>query len=550
MSAVSVKKIYIFFFILPLILFSEEGILISGKVTGHGGKTLPLAHVHLTDATGDYQNPLKSVEIDMNGNFKSGIQEPGIYGLFITGVNHERLLIPIIAHKDVKELKLDIRLSPLPYKEKFDTVKIIGDWNNYSYGSANVMKKEEDGTLSYEIDVVSDTVGYQLIGITKDERSVNGTHANYFIYDGGGDYRSFLKIKPGKVKIIFDPRILIKAEIDDSSSVTFMKESYFLNTIYKLHKKVEKAKEIYMEEIYAYVEKHSDAKGFRFDWGELPGTLTTYMIEEKNNNINQFAAVQLSYLISRGVEVDSLTLERILKIIPPDSPVWGIYPNIPGIMLSRFDEERKVKNIIKFAEGNPERLVRAYALVNLIHNYENENKKKFLEYYNKLKDGFSDLRSMRYHLIEYNPDKRIQIGKAVPYFEVKLIDGDEVVSNKSLLGRYYLIDFWASWCNPCVREMPGLHQAYEEYKDENFIILSLSFDGAPGDIGKFREKWQMPWLHSFIDHAFESELAKTFEVAGIPKPILVDPKGKIIATGEILRLENLEKTLKEYIKEI
>ena len=96
--------------------------------------------------------------------------------------------------------------------------------------------------------------------------------------------------------------------------------------------------------------------------------------------------------------------------------------------------------------------------------------------------------------------------------------------------------------------MPELHTAYEEFGGENFEILSISFDGAPEDVAKFRKKkWDMPWLHAFAEGNFQSDLAKTFEVSGIPKPILVDPNGMIIATEMELRGEKLSQTLARYV---
>jgi hypothetical protein len=57
----------------------------------------------------------------------------------------------------------------------------------------------------------------------------------------------------------------------------------------------------------------------------------------------------------------------------------------------------------------------------------------------------------------------------------------------------------------------------------------------------------MPWLHAFIPGVFDAELAKRFEVAGIPKPVLVDPSGKVVAMQEELRGETLEKTLGKFL---
>jgi hypothetical protein len=78
--------------------------------------------------------------------------------------------------------------------------------------------------------------------------------------------------------------------------------------------------------------------------------------------------------------------------------------------------------------------------------------------------------------------------------------------------------------------------------------MSLSFDSSPDDVQKFRAtKFKMPWLHAFIEKGFNSDLAKRFEVTGIPKPILVDDKGTIIATDMDLRGTNLDNTLAKHL---
>ncbi len=118
-----------------------------------------------------------------------------------------------------------------------------------------------------------------------------------------------------------------------------------------------------------------------------------------------------------------------------------------------------------------------------------------------------------------------------------------------MLGQYYLIDFWATWCGPCVREMPEIHEAYTEFSSDNFEILSLSFDSDFGKVASFRERrYAMPWLHGFVEGGFESDLSQSFEVTGIPKPILVNPEGTIVAVDGALRGERLAKTLGTHLQ--
>jgi hypothetical protein len=96
--------------------------------------------------------------------------------------------------------------------------------------------------------------------------------------------------------------------------------------------------------------------------------------------------------------------------------------------------------------------------------------------------------------------------------------------------------------------MEKLHAAYEKFKAKNFQILSLSLDHFRSDVAKFRgDKWKMPWLHTFVTD--DKPLAKAFEVMAIPRPLLVDGNGTIVAMELELRGDQLEKTLAKFLGE-
>jgi len=140
--------------------------------------------------------------------------------------------------------------------------------------------------------------------------------------------------------------------------------------------------------------------------------------------------------------------------------------------------------------------------------------------------------------------------KRAPDFAfVSLDDTARMISNEQLAGKIYLLDFWATWCPPCVEEVPYLSKAYKKYKGKNFEIISLSFDDSREKVMKFRErKYSMPWIHGLVTRGFGDHLAQEFDVENIPRQILIDTEGYIIAEDDALRGEHLETTLAIYVK--
>jgi thiol-disulfide isomerase/thioredoxin len=146
---------------------------------------------------------------------------------------------------------------------------------------------------------------------------------------------------------------------------------------------------------------------------------------------------------------------------------------------------------------------------------------------------------------QYAPDRTVREGQAAPDFAFSGLEDSTVAYRVAdFRGHYLLIDFWAVWCGPCLGEMRYLHEAYDAFKDRGLTVLSVSFDPRRADVTKFRGgKWHMPWLHAFASQGFSGGEAKAFEIVGIPRPILVDPEGKIVAMENDLRGDRLEPTL-------
>ena len=110
-------------------------------------------------------------------------------------------------------------------------------------------------------------------------------------------------------------------------------------------------------------------------------------------------------------------------------------------------------------------------------------------------------------------------------------------------GKWVLVDFWASWCGPCRREMPNVVAAYNKYHDKGFEIVGLSFDVNKDAWVKAIESWDMPWIHLSDLKGWQSEAGRIYGINGIPDNILINPDGIIVARN--LRGSELEERLSD-----
>lgn len=113
-------------------------------------------------------------------------------------------------------------------------------------------------------------------------------------------------------------------------------------------------------------------------------------------------------------------------------------------------------------------------------------------------------------------------------------------------GKYVLIDFWASWCGPCRREMPNVKKLYETYKDRGFDIVGLSLDADKNAWLGAIKKMELPWHHLSDLKQWNSLAASTYGINAIPATLFIGPDGKVIASG--LSAEEVGAKLAELLK--
>jgi peroxiredoxin len=137
------------------------------------------------------------------------------------------------------------------------------------------------------------------------------------------------------------------------------------------------------------------------------------------------------------------------------------------------------------------------------------------------------------------------IGQPAPEIELETPEGKELALS-SLKGKVVLIDFWASWCGPCRKEMPNVVKAYAKFKNMGFEIFGVSLDQDKARWIEAIQKDGITWPQVSDLKQWQSSVVRQYNIQGIPYTVLLDREGNILAKN--LRGEELEKKLTEVLR--
>lgn len=131
-------------------------------------------------------------------------------------------------------------------------------------------------------------------------------------------------------------------------------------------------------------------------------------------------------------------------------------------------------------------------------------------------------------------------GEVFPDFEKTDLDG-KPLSISRFRGKVVLLDFWATWCGPCVGEMPNVISVYDRYHGKGFEIIGISLDTDKNTLESFIKDYGIKWPQYYDGKGWENELARAYNVNAIPATFLLDGEGRLIA--ENLRGPALENVV-------
>jgi thiol-disulfide isomerase/thioredoxin len=201
-----------------------------------------------------------------------------------------------------------------------------------------------------------------------------------------------------------------------------------------------------------------------------------------------------------------------------------------------------VEDFIKVAPKDP----RAASLLGAAASSVRDEKKK-AALIERLRKEFPD--SDFLGMLEESHNQKESLGKPFHLEFTNAIDGS-TVSIRNLRGKVVVIDFWATWCGPCVGEMPKMKELYAKYRDKGVEFIGVSLDQSKEEGGldalkKFVKDKGIEWPQYYQGNSWDSAFSKSWGVNGIPCVFVVDTEGKLYSVDARGKLDKIIPELLE-----
>lgn len=207
-----------------------------------------------------------------------------------------------------------------------------------------------------------------------------------------------------------------------------------------------------------------------------------------------------------------------------------------------FAEEKKIT--VQFIKDRPDYYLSLYSLCYFIPDAKVRNEDSLTRLYYSLSPRLQQLPEGQAFIKKMQAVASLKKDQPAPVFNIRNEKGKQV-SLDNYKGKYVLLDFWASWCGPCIENLPAVTNLYKKYHGKGLEIIAISLDMD-------RKKWlaaikkhSINWINVSDLKYWDGPTSKLYEVRLIPQYFLIDPQGKIVIGDE--KIEAIGSTLEKIL---
>jgi peroxiredoxin len=195
-----------------------------------------------------------------------------------------------------------------------------------------------------------------------------------------------------------------------------------------------------------------------------------------------------------------------------------------------------------FVKSNPSSYVTPYILTGISYEMEADELETLV---NGLDTTIAALPQIKTLKLRIDAMKKVSVGQKAPDFTMNDVNDKPVALSSKFGPKLLLVDFWASWCNPCRQENPNVVKVYNEFHKKGFDIVGVSLDQKKESWLKAISDDKLTWTHLSDLQYWNNAAAKLYAVNSIPANFLLDENGQII--GKNLRGEELYNKVNEVL---
>ncbi|MEM6646833.1 MAG: TlpA disulfide reductase family protein [Bacteroidota bacterium] len=546
----------------PLAGQAQETAYLKGRIVGYDGKALPYAMAaRVANAAESDRAVLEAYRVDGQGHFEAKLPAPAVHRITAGGLYHDRHTWPFYVEPG-DTLEVEVRLGALG-KPKADSLTVLWQTDHRSsFRDKKRMRVPMNDRRVYDVTLpaTGDTLAYKVAW-----RLVYGGYSSSAALPAD-------RLRPDRdhhqdALVATHGDTLVNITID-LSNAPLVPTSPILTWVRAPKRTLQFAEMVdeQDQQLRAYRIRRAEAQAqggsgmfIEDDRTEQLKAIQRRIKKEKDPFAKQIWLVSylnagFAHSFHNKWEPDKRLAKEVMESIPPDSPLWSYWPGLTAALRAvskkpkRWRPEERARGgerevwddryrdyVVAYAQHPDSSAVRHWLGTAVSWAYSVGDFEALSQYYAQYMERMAGTRHAERMAHNFRENRTVDVGQVIPDFAFPGLDNPEVlITRANMIGRPYILTFWATWCGPCRPKTEQVATAHEQYQSAGLEVVGVSLDAKREHAFEFREKVHpMPWRNAYLDGWQPNKgTMADFQILKIPYSVLVDEQGTIVSIDD------------------